>query len=119
MLPFETMTVPGAADAKFAREAWIRALQRTAAIETDLNLTLPLLIGRQAQGYGAAPALLSNEGSLSYAQLSARCNQYARWGLSQGLRAGDVAAFGGATCYGRCCDCRGWPHGLRKTALHR
>jgi fatty-acyl-CoA synthase len=87
------MTVPGAAEAKFAREAWIRALQRSAAIETDPYLTLPVLIGRQAQGYGAGPALISKEGSLSYAQLSARCNQYARWGLSQGLRAGDVAAL--------------------------
>jgi fatty-acyl-CoA synthase len=68
------MTVPGAADAKFAREAWIRALQRTAAIETDLNLTLPVLIGRQAQGNGAAPALLSNEGSLN---LRADCRRAA------------------------------------------
>ena len=87
------MTVPGAAEAKFAREAWIRALQRTAAIETDLNLTLPVLIGRLAQENGASPALISNEGSLNYARLSARSSQYARWGLSLGLRAGDVAAL--------------------------
>ena len=87
------MTDAGNLDSKFAREAWIRALQRTAAIERDLNLTLPVLVLRLALEYGAAPALVSSAGSLSYGQLAARVNQYARWGLSQDLHAGDVAAL--------------------------
>jgi acyl-CoA synthetase (AMP-forming)/AMP-acid ligase II len=87
------MSVPGAADAKFAREAWLRALERTAGIEADLYLTLPVLIERLALEYGTAPALMSNDGSLCYGELVGRCNQYAHWGLAQGLRAGDVAAL--------------------------
>jgi fatty-acyl-CoA synthase len=87
------MTVPTETDAKFAREAWMRALQRTAAIEEDPNLTLPVLIERQALAFKTAPALMSREGSLNYGELAARSNQYALWGLSQGLRAGDVAAL--------------------------
>ena len=87
------MTSPGDADGKFARDAWIRALQRTAAIEQDPTLTLPLLIGRLALEYGAAPALLARDGSLSYRGLAERSNQYARWGLLQGLKGGDVVAL--------------------------
>jgi len=87
------MTEPGEADAKFARDAWIRALQRTASIEQDPYLTLPVLIEGLAREFGAAPALESSDGSLSYRELSARANQYARFALSLGLRAGDVAAL--------------------------
>ena len=83
----------GAADAKFAREGWIRALQRTASIDEHPQRTLPVLIDELAFEFGASPALESRDGSLSYAQLAARAHQYARWGLSQGLVAGDVAAL--------------------------
>ena len=38
------MTATNDNDAKFARDAWIRALQRTAAIDEDPHLTLPVLI---------------------------------------------------------------------------
>ena len=80
-------------DAKFAREAWIRALQRTAAVDEDPHLTLPVLIERLAVEFGAASALESRAGSLSYQALAARSHQYARFGLAQGLEAGDVAAL--------------------------
>ncbi len=84
---------PPEADAKFARNAWLRALARTSTLDKDPTLTLPVLIERLAQEFGAAPALASRDGSLSYAALAARCNRYARWGLSQGLKAGDVVAL--------------------------
>lgn len=87
------MTGPPPNDAKFARAAWIRALSRTAAMEADPYLTLPALIERQAASFGPAPALSSREGSFSYAELAARSNQYAHWGISQGLRPGQVAAL--------------------------
>ena len=87
------MTVAEQADAKLAREAWIRALERTAAIEADPYLTLPVLIERQARSFRESPALASREGSFSYAELAARTNQYAHWGLSRGLRSGQVAAL--------------------------
>ncbi len=38
----------GDTEAKIAREAWLRALQRTATIEADVNLILPVLIDRLA-----------------------------------------------------------------------
>jgi fatty-acyl-CoA synthase len=87
------MTMVPPADVKLAREAWIRALERTAAIEADPYLTLPALIERQARSSRDSPALASREGSFSYAELAARSNQYAHWGLSRGLRAGQVAAL--------------------------
>ena len=87
------LSTTGAADAKFAKDGWIRALQRTASIDEHPQRTLPVLIDEFASEFGASPALESREGSLSYAQLAARAHQYARWGLSQGLVAGDVAAL--------------------------
>jgi len=80
------------ANAKFAREAWIRALERTASID-HLGVTLPALIGRLANEFDAAPALVSTEATLSYRELAIRCNQYARWGLAQGLKPGDTVGL--------------------------
>src|ERR1700733_3904426 len=87
------LSTTGAADAKFAQSGWIRALQRTASIDEHPRRTLPMLIDELASEFGPSPALESREGSLSYAQLAARAHQYARWGLSRGLLAGDVAAL--------------------------
>lgn len=87
------MSSPTEADARFAREAWLRALQRTAALEDNPHLTLPALLDRFALDYGAAPALVSHEVSYSYAELAARSNRYARWALAEGLRAGEVVAL--------------------------
>jgi fatty-acyl-CoA synthase len=84
-------------NSKFAREAWIRALSRTAAID-QAGITLPVLIDRLAHQFEAAPALVSTEASLSYRELSIRCNQYARWGLAQGLNAGDTVCLMMANC---------------------
>jgi fatty-acyl-CoA synthase len=78
---------------RFAREAWIRALQRTAAIDQEPHLTLPVLVDRQASAFGSSPALASPAGALTYQQLAARINRYARWGITQGLRAGDTAGL--------------------------
>jgi len=91
------VTQPTAADSKFARQAWIRALERTASIDRD-GLTLPALITRQGRQLGAAPALVSAEATLSYGQLAARCHRYARWGLSQGLRPGDSVCLMMGNC---------------------
>jgi fatty-acyl-CoA synthase len=90
-------TESAAANSKFAREAWIRALQRTASID-KLGVTLPALIDRLARQFGAAPALVSTETTLSYQDLAIRCNQYARWGLAQDLKAGDTVCLLMANC---------------------
>ena len=86
-----------AANSKFAREAWIRALERTAPI-VPRGITLPVLINRLALEFDAAPALVSVEATLSYRDLAIRCNQYARWGLAQKLEAGDTVCLLMANC---------------------
>jgi fatty-acyl-CoA synthase len=90
-------TPPTETNSKFAREAWIRALERTASID-QLGSTLPVVIGRLAQQFDAAPALVSPEATLSYRELAIRCNQYARWGLDQGLKPGDTVCLMMANC---------------------
>jgi fatty-acyl-CoA synthase len=84
-------------NSKFAREAWIRALSRTASIDRS-GTTLPVLIDQLAHQFEAAPALVSTEAALSYRELSRRCNQYARWGLDQGFKAGDTVCLMMANC---------------------
>ena len=79
-------------------KAWLRALERTAPIERDHFLTLPLLIGRLAERFGDAPALLSPDAAFSYRSLATACNRYARWGLAQGLGPGDVVCLMMTNC---------------------
>ncbi|HEY2464106.1 MAG TPA: long-chain-acyl-CoA synthetase [Steroidobacteraceae bacterium] len=90
-------TQPGEVDAKFARDAWLRALAKTAAIG-ERGITLPALIDRLAGEFRAAPALLSAEASMSYGQLGFRCNQYSRWGISRDLKSGDSVALFMSNC---------------------
>ncbi len=87
-----------AIDSKFARQAWLRALALTAAVEREPGLTLPVLVASWAQARGASPALLGREGELSYAELARRSHRHARWGLAQGLCAGDVVCLLMANC---------------------
>jgi fatty-acyl-CoA synthase len=74
-------------------DAWTRALQLTATIERDPQRLLPDLIDVMADAYGDAPALITDEGSLTYRALSARINRFARWALSQGIAKGEVVAL--------------------------
>jgi fatty-acyl-CoA synthase len=90
-------TQPGGLDAKFARDAWLRALAKTAAIG-ERGITLPALIERLAGEFNAAPALLSAEASMSYGQLGLRCNQYSRWGIGRDLQRGDAVALLMSNC---------------------
>jgi fatty-acyl-CoA synthase len=78
---------------KEARDAWVRALGRTAAIEREPRLILPVLIDGLADRYEDSPALSSPAGSLSYRGLAIRMNQYSRFGLAQGLAAGDCVCL--------------------------
>ena len=92
-----SVTQPGDVDSKFARDAWLRALAKTAAIG-DQGVTLPELIARLSLEFGAAPALVSTEASMTYRQMGARCNQYSRWAVSQGLKSGDTVSLLMANC---------------------
>ena len=90
-------TQPGELDAKFARDAWLRALAKTAGIG-ERGITLPALIERLAGQFNAAPALVSAEASMSYGQLGFRCNQYSRWGIGRDLKRGDAVALLMSNC---------------------
>ena len=90
-------TQPGEVDAKFARDAWLRALAKTASIG-ERGITLPTLIDRLAGQFAAAPALISPEASMSYGQLGFRCNQYSRWGMDRDLKSGDAVALLMSNC---------------------
>jgi fatty-acyl-CoA synthase len=90
-------TQPGEIDAKFARDAWLRALAKTAAIG-ERGITLPALIERLAGQFNAAPALVSAEASMSYGQLGFRCNQYSRWAIGHDLKRGDAVALLMSNC---------------------
>ena len=79
-------------------KAWIRALERTAPIERDRSLTLPVLIDRLAERFEAAPALVGGDAVLSYRSLAEACNRYGRWGLARGLAPGDVVCLVMANC---------------------
>jgi len=80
-------------DAKWARRAWLRALERTASIERERDLSLPLLIDRLADQYAGKLALAAPGSALTYRALAARAHQYARWGRAQGLRGGETVSL--------------------------
>ncbi len=79
-------------------KAWVRALERTAPIEKDPSLTLPVLMGRLAERFADAPALIGADTVFSYRSLAAACNRYARWGLERGLAPGDTVCLFMANC---------------------
>jgi fatty-acyl-CoA synthase len=83
---------------KFARRAWLRALEKTAPIDRQPDLTLPLLVETWAERSESAPALLSPHSSLTYRELAVLTHQYARWGLSENLTEGDVVVLLMANC---------------------
>ena len=87
------MTARGSENTKAALDAWVRALALTAPIERDAARTLPAVIDALALARGTAPALIGSDSALSYRELAAAANRYARWGLRQGLRAGEVVCL--------------------------
>ncbi|MGB7190175.1 MAG: long-chain-acyl-CoA synthetase [Acidobacteriaceae bacterium] len=74
-------------------QAWVRALELTVPIARNRNRVMPALVNEAASRWGSAPALLSDRERLSYAELAARQNQYARWGLERGIGKGDVVCL--------------------------
>jgi fatty-acyl-CoA synthase len=83
-------TAPGPDGGESAAKAWLRALAATAPIAAHPTRTLPALMEELAQTYGDAPALLSDRETLTYRELAARANRYARWGLELGLEQGET-----------------------------
>ena len=77
----------------YSNAAWRRALEITAPIAVNPNVTLPLLIERLSDRNGSAHALLSESECLTYRQLADRSNRYARWALAHQIKPGDVVCL--------------------------
>jgi len=84
------VTHHSAAATNRASGAWLRALELTAPILRQPQRTFPIAIQELAERFGRAPALMSDEQSLTYQALSERANQYSRWAIAQGVVSGAV-----------------------------
>jgi fatty-acyl-CoA synthase len=73
--------------------AWLRALERTAAIPRNPHRLMFTVIEELADRFGDASALLSDRECFTYSELTARTNQYTRWALEQGLEKGEVVGL--------------------------
>jgi fatty-acyl-CoA synthase len=74
-------------------KVWSRALTLTAPIVSRPERTLPAVIDELAIAYGDAPALLSEDEWLTFADLARQSRRYARWALAHGLHKGDAVAL--------------------------
>jgi fatty-acyl-CoA synthase len=86
-------TAPRREGGDSAAKAWLRALAATAPIAAHPQRTLPALIEELAETFGDAPALISDRETLSYRELAARANRYARWALELGVARGDTVCL--------------------------
>lgn len=73
-------------------QALVRALSATSGLAED-GRTLPQRLPELAGRFGPHPALDSEAGSLTYAGLAARSNQYGHWAQQQGLGHGEVVCL--------------------------
>ncbi len=89
----ETLTRDAIGTSSSPAHAWMRALELTAPIARNRDRILSDVIHEVAGRLGSAPALLSDQESFTYKDLSERANKYARWALSQGLEKGDVVCL--------------------------
>src|SRR5262249_21356954 len=76
-------TARGNGGQETALRDWVRALEATTPIAVQRQRTLYTVIADFAEAQGDAPALLSATENLTYAELIARANRFARWALAQ------------------------------------
>jgi fatty-acyl-CoA synthase len=74
-------------------KAWVHALEMTAPIAKNPDVTLPVVIDRLANKFDTSLALFTERESLTYRGLANMSNRYARWALGQNLVAGDVVCL--------------------------
>ncbi len=72
---------------------WVRALEATAPIVRNPQRLLLGVVADHAAARGAAAALVSAGETLSFVELAARANRYARWALDQSVTKGDTVAL--------------------------
>lgn len=71
----------------------LRTLKRTTRVAKNKHYTFSDMMVDLAEEHGDKPALISSDTTLSFSQLNARANQYARWAQSQGVKKGDCVAL--------------------------
>jgi len=71
----------------------VRILRAVRPVVSDPAQTLDVLIEKLAARHGDKTALISTRETLTYEQMNARANLYARWALAHGLRKGDAVAL--------------------------
>jgi fatty-acyl-CoA synthase len=71
----------------------LRVVRRTRIVNASPTKTLGDYLEEWARARGDRPALLSDREQLSYRQLDARANRFARWAFARGLQKGDVVAL--------------------------
>jgi fatty-acyl-CoA synthase len=71
----------------------VRILRAVRPVATDPSRSLDTLIENLAVQYADKTALISARETLTYTQLNARANLYARWAISNGFRKGDTVAL--------------------------
>jgi fatty-acyl-CoA synthase len=86
-------TKPKKAGQKGALRDWLRALEATAPITANPERLLCRVIEEWAHEQGDAPALLSANGRLTYRDLVARTNRFARWALAQNISKGSIVGL--------------------------
>ena len=83
----------GAAKILTPNEAWLQAIQRTAALGNRPDVTLAALVRETAQRTPDAPAILSDTDRFTYCELADRAAHYAAWAAALGLGKGDAVAL--------------------------
>src|ERR1700685_3390083 len=76
-----------------AHRDWLRALEATAPIAKEPTRLLFDIIQDVAKTSPDAPALISSDESLTYGELAARANAYARWAIAQGIAKGETVCL--------------------------
>lgn len=84
---------PAQAKKPSAAKIWLKAIELTARIEAEPTRLFADVIDDWAARQPDQPALISDQETLSYAQLAARINRYARWALAAGIARGDIVCL--------------------------
>src|SRR5438876_3771563 len=71
----------------------LRTLKMTRPIAKNPTRIFPSVIDELADKFGDAPALISDRERLSYRELAARSNRYARWARAQTIGKGDTVCL--------------------------
>jgi fatty-acyl-CoA synthase len=74
-------------------KSWARAIEMTAPIAADPRRILSSVIEELAVRSESVPALIGPDCSRTYAELSSRSNQWARWAAAHDLVQGEVVAL--------------------------